>query len=277
MRSPCSSDASDCMSKLALASRPRHDLDGDFRGIRQHDRSVGQGVRRNRHQHPARNGGVQQGPACRQGIRRRAGGRGDDQTVGPLIGHEVPVDFDPQFHHARGGAAVDHHVVHRERIKYAVAVAHDPGVHQAAVVFLVLAAQHGRERGLVVLEWNVGDEAQASLVDADERHAVVRQLAADAQHGAVAADHQPQVALGADGSARPASVYRVMPALAAVSCSISTSQPWELRNWAISSSTCASRVGLRTRHRGVVFADQGNLAEYGFHLQITSLKSIHAR
>ena len=75
------------------------------------------------------------------------------------------------------------------------AVAHHLRVHQAAVVFLVLAAQHGGQRGLVVVERDVGDEAQPALVDADQRHAVARQLAADAQHGAVAADHQAEIAL----------------------------------------------------------------------------------
>ena len=67
------------------------------------------------------------------------------------------------------------------------------------MVFLVLAAQHGLERGAVLVQRNVGDEAQAALVDADQRHAVARELPADAQHGAVAAHHQAQVALRADG------------------------------------------------------------------------------
>ena len=66
------------------------------------------------------------------------------------------------------------------------------------MVFLERAVQHGRQRLAVVAQRQVGDEAQAPLVDADQRRAVARQLAANAQHGAVAAHHHGQVALGAD-------------------------------------------------------------------------------
>jgi hypothetical protein len=78
------------------------------------------------------------------------------------------------------------------------AVAHDLRVHQAAVVFLVLAGQHRDQRGLVVVERNVGDEAEPAAVDADQRNAVAGELPADAEHGAVAADHQAEVAALAD-------------------------------------------------------------------------------
>ncbi|KAG0735323.1 hypothetical protein G6F24_018742 [Rhizopus arrhizus] len=43
-----------------------------------------------------------------------------------------------------------------------------------------------------VLQRNVGDEAQPPVVDADQRHAEGRQVAARAQHGAVAAHHDGQ-------------------------------------------------------------------------------------
>ena len=65
------------------------------------------------------------------------------------------------------------------------------------MVFLVLAAQHGRQSGREIAIGDVGNEAQPALVDANQWHAQVRQLAADAQHGAVAAHHQRQVTLGA--------------------------------------------------------------------------------
>jgi hypothetical protein len=115
----------------------------------------------------------------------------------------MAVHLDPQLHHARGGAAVDHHIVHGQCVEHTMPVAHDTGMHQAAVVFLVGAAQHRQQRGLVSVQRDVGDEPQAPLVDADQRHAVARQLAADAQHRAVAAHHQAQVAL-APMASRPA-------------------------------------------------------------------------
>ena len=49
----------------------------------------------------------------------------------------------------------------------------------AAVLFLVVAGEHRRER--VARSWpsgDVGDEAEPALVDADQRHAVARELAA---------------------------------------------------------------------------------------------------
>jgi redox-sensitive bicupin YhaK (pirin superfamily) len=42
---------------------------------------------------------------------------------------------------------------------------------------------------------HVGDEAQPALVDAHQRQVVARQLARDAEHGAVAAHHHRQVAV----------------------------------------------------------------------------------
>ncbi len=71
-------------------------------------------------------------------------------------------------------------------------------MHQAAVVFLVFAGQHRDQRGLEVVERDVGDEAEPAPVDADQRDAEGRELPADAEHGAVAADHQAEVALLAD-------------------------------------------------------------------------------
>jgi hypothetical protein len=50
-----------------------------------------------------------------------------------------------------------------------------------------------RRLSLVGVQRNVGDEAQAPLVDAHQRHAVAGQLPADAQHGAVASHHQGQI------------------------------------------------------------------------------------
>ena len=52
---------------------------------------------------------------------------------------------------------------------------------------------------MIVFKSNVGDEAQAPLVDADQRYAKFGQLAANAQHGAVTAHHQRQVTLRTNG------------------------------------------------------------------------------
>ena len=172
MRSPMLQRGQRLHVEIGAGVAARHQFDRDLVGVGQQDRAVRQRVRRDRHQHPARNRRMQQRPAGRQRIGRRAGGRRDDQAVGALVGHEVPADRHAQLDHARGGAAVDHHVVHGQRVEHDCAVAHHLRMHQAAMVFLVLAGQHRDQRGLVVVERNVGDEAEPAAVDADQRHAV---------------------------------------------------------------------------------------------------------
>jgi len=110
----------------------------------------------------------------------------------------VTVDFNPKFHHAGDGAAIHHDVVHCERIKDADSVAHDLGAHQAASVFFVLSRQHGRERCLKVLKRDVSDEPEAPLIDPDEGNAERCELPSNAQHGAVTANDQTQVTVGAN-------------------------------------------------------------------------------
>ena len=75
------------------------------------------------------------------------------------------------------------------------AATHHLGLHHPARVFLVAAMEHGGQGGLVVVKGNVGDKAQPPLIDTDQWHAKLRQLPAYAQHGAVATDHQTEVAL----------------------------------------------------------------------------------
>ena len=62
------------------------------------------------------------------------------------------------------------------------------------MLFLVVAADHRRQRFAELAHRHIGDEAQAALVDAHQRYLPARQLARDAQHRAVAAHHHGQVA-----------------------------------------------------------------------------------
>ena len=183
----------------------------------------------------------------------------------------MAVDLNPKLDHAGRGAPVDDDVVHRQRVEHALAVAHDLGMHQAAMVLLVFAAQDRLQRHAVLVQRNVGDEAKPSLVDADQGHAVARELPADAQHGAVAAHHQHQVAPDTDGR----NVQGRVPCDAGTGCrlafeyDLAALRAQEVRN-IVQSGTGGS--GRRSRDRGMVLADQGYMAELGFHWQITSLK-----
>jgi hypothetical protein len=62
------------------------------------------------------------------------------------------------------------------------------------VFFFGVASDHRRQDLRKLAHRHVGDEAQPPLVDAHQRQVVARQLARDAEHGAVAADHHRQVA-----------------------------------------------------------------------------------
>ena len=149
-----------------------------------------------------------------------------------------------------------------------MAVAHDLGGHHSAPVFFILPAQHGLERVLVVFKGDVGDKAKPTLVDAHHGHAKLGQLAADAQHGAVAAHDQRQVALSADSGcikgrklAQAGIAGRVF-----LKCDLATLSAQKVRDV----------LQCGTRALGVVFADQGDMAELRLHRQITSQHSWQA-
>ena len=110
----------------------------------------------------------------------------------------MTIDLDTQFHHARRGAAIHHHVVHCQGVENALAIAKHLTLDQRTPVFFERAMQHGRQGGFEILQRNVGDEAQTPLVDADQRRTKGGQLPTNAQHGAVAAHHQSQIARGSN-------------------------------------------------------------------------------
>ena len=74
----------------------------------------------------------------------------------------------------------------------------DPAFEHAAVLDLVVAGDHRREHFGELAHGDVGDEAEPPLVDAHQRQAEARQLARDAEHRAVSAEHHRQVALAAE-------------------------------------------------------------------------------
>jgi hypothetical protein len=121
--------------------------------------------------------------------------RADDQAIGAQIRHELLADVDLQLHHARRGAAADDDVVHRKGFEDDAAVAQDAAFEHGAVLFFVVAGQHRCQHLCELARRNVGDEAEAAVVDAHHRCAVFRQLARDAQHRAVTTDHHREVAL----------------------------------------------------------------------------------
>ena len=74
--------------------------------------------------------GCRIGPAGREVVGRRAGGRRDDQAVGLDVRDELAVHVDVDFDHARQRAARDDDVVQREVLGDACAVARDAAREQ---------------------------------------------------------------------------------------------------------------------------------------------------
>jgi hypothetical protein len=103
-----------------------------------------------------------------------------------------------QLGHAGEAAAVHDHVVEGERVVDRVAVAGDARFQQRALLALERAGEQLRHDLLHVRERDVGDEAEPPVVDADQRRTVGRKLPPDAEHRAVAAEHDGDVRARAD-------------------------------------------------------------------------------
>ena len=142
--------------------------------------------------------------------------------------YERAVQLDADFDHAAAAGAVEHHVVQRGGRIQLLFAAPGAALEQHAFLDLEAAFQHARQRGLRVLQRDVGDEAQPPMVDADQRHAEGRQVARRAQHGAVAAHDHRQRGVLADLFERGGG-NSVSPVLRAVSASTSSCRPACLR------------------------------------------------
>ena len=143
-------------------------------------------------------------------------------------------------------------------------LAHDRRREQRAALLDVAASEHRVERGLHARQRNVGQKAQAPLVDADQRYVERRESARDRQHRAVAAEHDRQVHACRSSSAGAVG-YPGTGAYAAVSASTTTSWPRAARNAAsrVSGSAMpglAWRPTSATRANGAGGGDAGMAA-----------------
>ena len=168
----------------------------DRRGVGDRDRPVGEGVRRHGHQRERGDLGIENGAAGRQRVGGRSGRCRDDDAVRPHRVDEAAVDLDRAIDHRAAAAAIQHDVVERERGFARAVGAHDLGREQRAALLDVAARQHGVERLFRARDGNVGEEAQAPLIDADQRHVERRESPRDREHRAVAADDDRDVRAG---------------------------------------------------------------------------------
>ena len=173
------------------------------------------------------------------------------------LGDEVAVDLDAQLDHAGARAAADDDVVEREALEDARAVALDVALEHGALLVLEIAGQDGCERALVLAQADVGDEAQAPLVDADERRAVAGELAGDAEHGAVTADDDGDVARFAERA-------RGEPGVG-VDAGVGGGAFLERHRQAVADQEGGHRLELFADALGVELADQRSVPEAGRH------------
>ena len=169
--------------------------DGDRGVVADRDRPVRERVRRDGHEQERGELGREDRAARRERVGGGAGGRGDDDAVGAHRVGEAAVDLHRALDHAAERAAIDDDVVERQRLVGRTAGPLDRDLEQRAPLLDVASVEHGAERGGHLAHRDVGEEAEPSLVDADQRHVEGRQLAREREHRAVAAQHDREVGL----------------------------------------------------------------------------------
>ena len=122
----------------------------------------------------------------------------DDQSVRSLVRQEVTVNLHSEFNHARCGASVDDDIVHRKGAKNAGIISDYFAQEKTSKVLCIVSLEHRRQCGLYLIQSDIRYKTQATLVDADQGDPVGGELTTKAEHGAVPAHHNCQVAGFAD-------------------------------------------------------------------------------
>ena len=176
----------------------------------------------------------------------------------------MTADFHPKLDHAGYRASIDHHIVHRQCIENAGAIAHDAGMHEASAILFIFTAQDGGQRSPKFFQRDVGDESETSLIDSDQWNTERRQLAADAKHRAIATHNEAEVAAGANFW----NVDQWISAKAGVVGSL----PLQHDLTSLGSQVFRDflqhlphGVGLLAGKAGMVLTNERNVAEYGIH------------
>ena len=153
-------------------------------------------MRKHRHDDVGVQARVHDRSARRQGVGRRPGRRRHDQSVRALVVDEVTVHKQLEVHHSGGGARVHHDIVQRRTGVGELPAANDMGLEQRAFVRRVLPGEHGADLLFDLVRRDVGEEAQAPAVDANDQRRTVREIPGDPEHAAIATDHHDQIAPG---------------------------------------------------------------------------------
>ena len=174
--------------------------DGDGAARVDDHRALGQGVRADGDDEAHRQIRLDDGAAGGEGVGGGTGRGGDDEAVGAVVAEVAVVGIDVQLYHLCFAVA-DDGVVDGEMLAAAVAAV-DGNAQGVALFAVVMPGEDAVEFGGKVVEGEVGKEAKAAGVDANQRDLSVNQRAAGVEKGAVATDDDAQVHVfpGADGA-----------------------------------------------------------------------------
>ena len=114
------------------------------------------------------------GPPQDKRVRGGSGGAGHHQPVTAVGVHVGAVDPGFEIQHAAGFPFLQHDVVERQRAGDCAAGADQPRLEQCAFVAFTTAFERRIDRGQHVLRQHVGEEAEPAAIDADQRHAAMR-------------------------------------------------------------------------------------------------------
>ncbi len=172
--------------------------DLDARAARQHERARSERVRRDERHADRLDAPVQHRPAGRERVARRARGRAHDHGVAGELAEVDAVDVPAEARDAALHVARDDDVVDGQADALARALDLDGReLHDAELARE--RAPHGR---LELVGLGRREKADAAEVDAEDGHALARDLLQRAQDGAVAAEHDHEVGLGDIGVGR---------------------------------------------------------------------------
>ena len=165
--------------------------DGDGAARVDDHRALGECVRADGDDEAHRQIRLDDGAAGGEGVGGGTGRGGDDEAVGAVVAEVAVVGIDVQLYHLCFAVA-DDGVVDGEMLAAAVAAV-DGNAQGVALFAVVMPGEDAVEFGGKVVEGEVGKEAKAAGVDANQRDLSVNQRAAGVEKGAVATDDDAQV------------------------------------------------------------------------------------
>ena len=112
----------------------------------------------------------------------------------------MPVNLDPEFDHAGAGATRHHHVIECHTLKNWFAIAPDHTFQQTALFGFKFTDQYVRQQRQHPFLRNVGHETETTLINTNQRHIEGRQLARNAEYGAIATNHNRYIGMRTDFS-----------------------------------------------------------------------------